>query len=328
MLGFTCVSAQFGEVFDTETGETTVDLSSTAAEFQLAASIERLGKVDVFCSHVTSQLTAEQARAVYANDELRSFLKTAKQQGTIALLGTSCSYPKVRLSEVEEICRVHSYYPELIVIALVRAHNLVQVLEAALDAGELDGIGVVQMSATSMLEHPTLVSKLHRRGVRLILNSLIRGCLGSSSAELTRAEMSAVLDDVLQSRRQAHTVLIGTRDMDRQEWLAKEICERSALGGRLRVVMAQLRVHVGSPETNVHALIECMKRNAATADLVVAPECFVSGYGSEEAVSRSETANGPSCQALCKAAKETGLAVVYGFCERARNGCVALRANE
>lgn len=176
------------------------------------------------------------------------------------------------------------------------------------------------MAAKSFRENPRLVSKLHQRGVKLILNSLIRGRLSSSSAELSRAEVSSVLDDTLGSHQRAHTVLIGSRDVHRRQWLAKQVCDRSARGGRLRVVMAQLKVHVGAPAKNVGALVECMERNAAAADLVVAPECFVSGYGSAEAVSCCEPADGPSFQALSEAAKNTGLAVVYGFCERATSG--------
>jgi aryl-alcohol dehydrogenase-like predicted oxidoreductase len=58
------VATKFGEVFDKQSGRTMVDLSAAAASVQLAESIELLGRVDIFYSHVTSQISPEQAAAV------------------------------------------------------------------------------------------------------------------------------------------------------------------------------------------------------------------------------------------------------------------------
>ncbi len=58
------VATKFGEVFDAQSGRTAVDLSASAASAQLAESIAVLGRVDVYYSHVTSQLSKEQAAAV------------------------------------------------------------------------------------------------------------------------------------------------------------------------------------------------------------------------------------------------------------------------
>ena len=53
---------------------------------------------------------------------------------------------------------------------------------------------------------------------------------------------------------------------------------RSGGSGRLRVVLAQLPVVVGDVDANVRTLVACISRHAGHADLVVAPECYLSGF--------------------------------------------------
>ena len=89
------VATKFGEKFDCVTGETVVSHSAEAAMSQLEISIAALGRVDIFYSHITSQLTEAQAEAVLADVELRAALSTSKAEGRVGSLGTSCSFPAV-----------------------------------------------------------------------------------------------------------------------------------------------------------------------------------------------------------------------------------------
>jgi hypothetical protein len=65
---------------------------------------------------------------VYADEELRAFLVGAKSEGRVSMLGTSCSYPEV--------------------------------VRAALAAGQLDDLEVVQLAAKNCIADPAIVSEL------------------------------------------------------------------------------------------------------------------------------------------------------------------------
>ena len=96
-LASRCVLAtKFGETFDCATGDTTVCHTADGAMAQLEASALALGRpIDLFYSHITSQLTEAEAEAVLADEELRRALAAAKADGRVGLLGTSCSFPNV-----------------------------------------------------------------------------------------------------------------------------------------------------------------------------------------------------------------------------------------
>jgi predicted amidohydrolase len=85
-------------------------------------------------------------------------------------------------------------------------------------------------------------------------------------------------------------------------------------------VLAQLPSIPGDVDANVHALVACVARYAGHADLVVAPECFVAGYGPQVSAAAAEPADGPTLQRVARAARAARLAVVYGFSELAEDG--------
>ena len=106
------VATKFGETFDCATGETVVSHSATAAMSQLAASTEALGRVDIFYSHITSQLTEAQAEAVLADAELRAALSAAKAEGRVGGLGTSCTFSPQRCCSVQAHSHWNPGYPD------------------------------------------------------------------------------------------------------------------------------------------------------------------------------------------------------------------------
>ncbi|KGE65902.1 MULTISPECIES: nitrilase family protein [Pseudomonas] len=96
---------------------------------------------------------------------------------------------------------------------------------------------------------------------------------------------------------------------------------------QLRVVCHQLAPHIGDTEYN-RALTEHAIRGAASlkAQLIVLPELIQSGYAftdREEAHTASETLDGPTLSLWKNLARELGIIVVAGFCERLSGGRVA-----
>ncbi|MGY2363320.1 nitrilase family protein [Pseudomonas azotoformans] len=96
---------------------------------------------------------------------------------------------------------------------------------------------------------------------------------------------------------------------------------------QLRVVCHQLAPRIGDTEYN-RALTEHAIRGAATlkAQLIVLPELIQSGYAftdREEAHTASETLDGPTLSLWKNLARELGIIVVAGFCERLSGGRVA-----
>nr|WP_218174390.1 nitrilase family protein [Pseudomonas sp. IPO3749] len=95
----------------------------------------------------------------------------------------------------------------------------------------------------------------------------------------------------------------------------------------MRVVCHQLAPHIGDTEYN-RALTEHAIRGAASlkAQLIVLPELIQSGYAftdREEAHTASETLDGPTLSLWKNLARELGIIVVAGFCERLSGGRVA-----
>lgn len=96
---------------------------------------------------------------------------------------------------------------------------------------------------------------------------------------------------------------------------------------QLRVVCHQLAPRIGDTEYN-GALTEHAIRGAASlkAQLIVLPELIQSGYAftdREEAHTASETLDGPTLSLWKNLARELGIIVVAGFCERLSGGRVA-----
>jgi hypothetical protein len=147
------VATKFGELFNAESGETTIGLSAVDAERALSASTEALGRApDLFYSHVTSQLTPEQAVEVLCDGELTAFLCRAKDEGLLGSLGTSCSFPAV--------------------------------VREALGRGWLEHLDVIQLAAKACVADPALVRELVEAGFQVVVNSPLRRVLESPEAEL------------------------------------------------------------------------------------------------------------------------------------------------
>ncbi|MFI0815712.1 carbon-nitrogen hydrolase family protein [Streptomyces sp. NPDC021098] len=87
----------------------------------------------------------------------------------------------------------------------------------------------------------------------------------------------------------------------------------------LRTALLQSSGHPGDPARNLKALDAAAERAAADgAGLLVTSEMFLTGYAIGDGVHRmAEPADGPSGQAVAEIAAEHGIAVLYGYPERA-----------
>lgn len=87
----------------------------------------------------------------------------------------------------------------------------------------------------------------------------------------------------------------------------------------LRIALLQSSGHPGETARNLKALDEAAGRAAAGgAGLLIAPELFLTGYAIGDGVRRlAEPADGPSGRAVARIAATHGLAVLYGYPERA-----------
>ncbi len=86
-----------------------------------------------------------------------------------------------------------------------------------------------------------------------------------------------------------------------------------------RIAALQMQAIAGDAEANL-ARIEKSMRDAARlgATLLVAPELAIPGYGAGPAMTAlAEVPDGPSWQRLAALSRETGVAIVTGFAERA-----------
>ncbi|NUS90659.1 MAG: carbon-nitrogen hydrolase family protein [Streptomyces sp.] len=87
----------------------------------------------------------------------------------------------------------------------------------------------------------------------------------------------------------------------------------------LRIALLQSSGHPGETARNLKALDEAAGRAAAAgAGLLIAPELFLTGYAIGDGVGRlAEPADGPGGRAVARIAATHGLAVLYGYPERA-----------
>jgi predicted amidohydrolase len=92
------------------------------------------------------------------------------------------------------------------------------------------------------------------------------------------------------------------------------------LGGAMLCGVAQTEPRLGEPARNLEACLSRLEEAAAAGcDLVVLPECAISGYmfgGEEEAARFAESIPGPSVEALERACARLGLHCVAGLLER------------
>ena len=89
--------------------------------------------------------------------------------------------------------------------------------------------------------------------------------------------------------------------------------------GPLRLAALQAKAASGDVARNLTTLTGALEDAAvAGAELLVAPELFLTGYRLDAAaLALAEPADGPSCEALTAAVSRTGVSLVYGFAERA-----------
>ena len=87
----------------------------------------------------------------------------------------------------------------------------------------------------------------------------------------------------------------------------------------MRTALLQSSGHPGSTVENLKVLDEAAGRAAAAgAALLVAPEMFLTGYAIGDDIARlAEPADGDSADAVAELAHRHGLAIVYGYPERA-----------
>src|SRR5690349_254359 len=87
----------------------------------------------------------------------------------------------------------------------------------------------------------------------------------------------------------------------------------------MRTALLQSSGRPGSVVGNLKVLDEAAGRAAAAgAGLVVAPEMFLTGYAIGDDIARlAETADGDSADAVAEIAGRHGVAIVYGYPERA-----------
>ena len=88
----------------------------------------------------------------------------------------------------------------------------------------------------------------------------------------------------------------------------------------MRIAAVQIDIAIGRTDQNLKAILGRMKEAAANkAELVIFPECALSGYcftDRDEAWAVAEELSGASCSQLATAAKELGIVAVVGFLER------------
>jgi predicted amidohydrolase len=88
----------------------------------------------------------------------------------------------------------------------------------------------------------------------------------------------------------------------------------------VRIAGIQMEPKLGETAANLDAILAGIKRaTEQAAELVVFPECALTGYGfadRDEAMALAEPIPGPSTSAISKACAATGIHVVYGLLER------------
>lgn len=132
LRGSVILATKFGEKFDEGSGRTSVDLTAAAADKCLEASERLMGHVDVFYSHVTSQVSSDVARSVLQDEALTATLIRMRDSGRVSYIGTSVSHTDVVLEGVER--------------------------------GWFKHLDVIQLPAPLVLEHPDVAKRLESDG--------------------------------------------------------------------------------------------------------------------------------------------------------------------
>jgi predicted amidohydrolase len=87
---------------------------------------------------------------------------------------------------------------------------------------------------------------------------------------------------------------------------------------KTKIALAQIDVEIGRPDANRRRIVERI-REAADAQLIIFPECAVTGYcfdSLEEAAQFAEPLDGESAETIAAACNETGAYAIVGFIER------------
>lgn len=94
--------------------------------------------------------------------------------------------------------------------------------------------------------------------------------------------------------------------------------QRQSGEGVMRLALWQTAGMPADKPANLAALARTARAAAlAGAELLLCPECWLSGYNiPEDCAALAEPAGGPSAIAIAAIARETGLAIVYGYAER------------
>jgi len=89
---------------------------------------------------------------------------------------------------------------------------------------------------------------------------------------------------------------------------------------KARIACVQMDCILGDPSYNVGQIVDHIGRaGSASADLVIFPECAITGYcyeSLEEASRFAEAIDGPSLQAIAAACRQAGVYAIAGFIER------------
>lgn len=86
----------------------------------------------------------------------------------------------------------------------------------------------------------------------------------------------------------------------------------------MRLALMQPLSHLGDPESQFASLAHAARKLAGQADLLVTPELFMSGYRlpAVRLHALAERLDGPFSKRVEALARETGVAILYGFPER------------
>lgn len=102
----------------------------------------------------------------------------------------------------------------------------------------------------------------------------------------------------------------------------------------MRIAVLQMHARPGDPAANIERIGQAAREAAAGgADLLIAPELAITGYGAGEAIrALAEPADGPALMRLARISGETGVAIVAGFAEAAEgtvwNSAAFIRGTE
>jgi aryl-alcohol dehydrogenase-like predicted oxidoreductase len=167
------IASKFGENFDTSTGVTTVALSAAAALSSFERSKQDLGgRIDLFYSHITSQISSDEAIEVLRDTELSEALIALKVRSDgVQLLGTSISHAAA--------------------------------LKTAMAEGLLAHLDVVQIPSTMAFDEPELVRQLAVDGKAVVVNSPVR--------KISKGSTPCEAFEALLAVRGVCMVLTGTR---------------------------------------------------------------------------------------------------------------------